>query len=170
MINYLKDCQQTTLIGQLPDIINSNNESIKNEFNWIFDSSLNRLTKSVYTPTGSVKAHFGEFVNLSCEYITVKNIDSLKDSINSAVNEIVPNIIKNELHINSVILNPNNNHDNIYSKLVMNGLNYGTVLNAPEHAPHDGSIFVGWYDGDISYGPNTLVMQSEDLSLIAKWE
>jgi len=65
----------------LPDIINSNNESIRNEFNWIFDSSLNRLTKSIYAPTGSVKAHFGEFVNLACEYVTVKNVDSLKTSI-----------------------------------------------------------------------------------------
>lgn len=89
MINYLKDIKKETLIGQLPDIINSNNESIRNEFNWIFDSSLNRLTKSVYAPTGSVKAHFGEFVNLACEYITVKNADSLKTSIQSAVESVI---------------------------------------------------------------------------------
>ena len=44
----------------------------------MFDSSLNRLTKSVYAPTGSVKAHFGEFVNLSCEYLTIKNEESIK--------------------------------------------------------------------------------------------
>ena len=98
MINYLKDCQQTTLIGQLPDIINSNNESIKNEFNWIFDSSLNRLTKSVYTPTGSVKAHFGEFTNLACEYITLKNVDSLQNSIQSATE----NIINKTLNVSSM--------------------------------------------------------------------
>ena len=66
MINYLKDIKKETLIGQLPDVINSNNDSIRKEFNWMFDSSLNRLTKSVYPPTGSVKAHFGEFVNLLC--------------------------------------------------------------------------------------------------------
>lgn len=85
MINHLKNCQKSTLIGQLPDIINSNNQAITNEFNWIFDSSLNRLTKSVYAPTGSVKSHFGEFTNLSCEYITVKNVESLKNSMQSSI-------------------------------------------------------------------------------------
>jgi len=65
----------------IPDIINHNNEAIQNEFNYIYDASLNRLTKSVYAPMGSVKAHMGEFVNLSVEYITIKNIESLKDSI-----------------------------------------------------------------------------------------
>lgn len=89
MINYLKNIKKETLIGQLPDIINSNNESIRKEFNWIFDSSVNRLTKSVYAPTGSVKAHFGEFVNLACEYVTIKNVDSLKTSIQSAVESII---------------------------------------------------------------------------------
>ena len=89
MINYLKDIKKETLIGQLPDVINSNNESIRKEFNWIFDSSLNRLTKSVYAPTGSVKAHFGEFTNLACEYFTVKNVDSLKYSIQDSVESVI---------------------------------------------------------------------------------
>ena len=110
MINYLKDCQQTTLIGQLPDIINSNNESIKNEFNWIFDSSLNRLTKSVYAPTGSVKSHFGEFTNLACEYITIKNIDSLIDvmTINSSLNH---NLLTNRFYNSSFNDLQNFTHD-----------------------------------------------------------
>ncbi len=89
MINYLKDIKKETLIGQLPDIINSNNESIRNEFDWYFDSSLNRLKRSVYAPTGSVKAHFGEFVNLSCEYLTIKNEESIKNSIQSAVELVI---------------------------------------------------------------------------------
>ena len=89
MINYLKDIKKETLIGQLPDVINSNNDSIRKEFNWMFDSSLNRLTKSVYAPTGSVKAHFGEFVNLSCEYLTIKNEESIKNSIQSTVNLVI---------------------------------------------------------------------------------
>ena len=89
MINYLKDIKKETLIGQLPDIINNNNDSIRKEFNWMFDSSLNRLTKSVYAPTGSVKAHFGEFVNLSCEYLTIKNEESIKNSIQSTVNLVI---------------------------------------------------------------------------------
>ena len=73
----------------LPDIINYNNKSIKSEVNNIYDSSLNRLTKSVYAPTGSVKSHFGEFVNLSAEYITIKNIDSLKNTIQTCVDNII---------------------------------------------------------------------------------
>ena len=89
MINYLKDIKKETLIGQLPDVINNNNDSIRKEFNWMFDSSLNRLTKSVYAPTGSVKAHVGEFVNLSCEYLTIKNEESIKNSIQSTVNLVI---------------------------------------------------------------------------------
>ena len=89
MINYLKDIKKETLIGQLPDVINNNNDSIRKEFNQMFDSSLNRLTKSVYAPTGSVKAHFGEFVNLSCEYLTIKNEESIKNSIQSTVNLVI---------------------------------------------------------------------------------
>lgn len=87
MIGHLKDCQKTTLIGSLPDIINSNNETIRQQFDYIFDSSRNRLTKSVYAPTGSVKSHFGEFVNLSCEYITIKNIESFEATIKTSVDD-----------------------------------------------------------------------------------
>lgn len=89
MLNYLQNYHNNSLIGMLPGIINHNNEAIEAEFNWIYDSSLNRLTKSVYAPTGSVKAHFGEFVNLSCEYITIKNIDSLRNTIQTCVDEII---------------------------------------------------------------------------------
>lgn len=89
MLNYLQGCQRSTPIGMLPDIINHNNEAIDKEFQWIYDASLNRLTKSVYAPSGSVKSHFGEFVNLSTEYLTVKNIDSLKATITKAVEDII---------------------------------------------------------------------------------
>lgn len=96
MIHYLQNCQSSTPIGMLPNIINHNNQAIQKEFNWIFDTSLNRLTKSVYAPTGSVKSHFGEFVNLSVEYITIKNIDSVKATLDQAVTEIL--IDKGESH------------------------------------------------------------------------
>lgn len=89
MLNYLQNCQKSTPIGRLSDIINHNNQAITDEFNWIFDSSSNRLTKSVYVPTGSVKAHFGEFVNLSCEYLTIKNPESLKPVISGTVKDII---------------------------------------------------------------------------------
>lgn len=96
MIHYLQNCQSSTPIGMLPNIINHNNQAIQKEFNWIFDTSLNRLTKSVYAPTGSVKSHFGEFVNLSVEYISIKNIDSVKATIDQAISEIL--IDKAESH------------------------------------------------------------------------
>ena len=91
MINYLQNISGKTPVSMLPEVINHNNEAIESEFNWIYDSSTNRLTKSVYAPTGSVKAHFGEFVNLAAEYITVKNIDSLKNALKSAVQKMEHN-------------------------------------------------------------------------------
>lgn len=83
MINFLKDVSVNTLIGELPAIIGFNNRSIEDEFNNIFDSSENRLTKSVYNPTGFVRTHWGNFVNLECEYLNVKNVDSLKTWFNN---------------------------------------------------------------------------------------
>lgn len=85
MLNYLMDCSKNTPIGQLPEIINNNNRAIEDEFSWIFDASSNRLTKSVYAPTGSVKAHFGEFANLYAEQITVKNTDSVSNIVVEAL-------------------------------------------------------------------------------------
>lgn len=85
MLNYFMDCSKNTPIGQLPTIINHNNAAVKDEFEWIFDSSANRLIRSVYAPTGSVKAYFGEFTNLSVEYLTVKNIESIKNSIKDTI-------------------------------------------------------------------------------------
>ena len=84
----------------LPEVINHNNEAIESEFNWIYDSSTNRLTKSVYAPTGSVKAHFGEFVNLAAEYITVKNIDSLKKFGNKKTNFVMEFVFYIDYFIN----------------------------------------------------------------------
>lgn len=139
MINYLKDCQKTTLIGQLPDIINSNNNSIRNEFNWIFDSSLNRLTKSVYAPTGSVKSHFGEFVNLSCEYITIKNLDSLFNKIISNSSLLDHNSLGNRFY-NSLYNDLHNfSHDATSILYKRDGDNYITVYDAISSA--NGSPF-----------------------------
>lgn len=94
MINYLQDVSTSYPIAMLPGIINYNNQAIMDEFNWIFDSSLNRLTKSVYAPTGSVQAHFGEFNNLACEYITIKNTDSFKKIIEDSVQSLDAKTIK----------------------------------------------------------------------------
>lgn len=103
MINNLKDCQKTTLIGQLPDIINNNNQAINAEFDWIFDTSLNRLKRSLYAPTGSVKAHFGEFTNLSCEYLTVKNADSLFSTVYTDLEKLIRESIQPYSYDTSVL-------------------------------------------------------------------
>lgn len=65
------------MTGQLVHIINRNNEAIRNEFDYLFDDVYNRLTKSLYAPSGSVKAHLGEYVNFQTDYIQVNNKDSL---------------------------------------------------------------------------------------------
>lgn len=89
MINYLQNCNKNTPIGMIPEIINHNNEAISDEFAWIYDQEHQRLTKSVYAPTGSVKAHNGEFVNLSCEYLTIKNVNTLKVYIDDVIDDII---------------------------------------------------------------------------------
>lgn len=77
MVNYFMDCSNNTPIGMLPLIINHNNKAIEDEINAIFDSSSNRIKKSVYVPQGYVKSHSGEFVNLYTEHLTVKNFETL---------------------------------------------------------------------------------------------
>ena len=88
MINKLQDVSIVTPFSNLPGIISRNNKSIEQEFDNIYDSNANRLLKSIYAPTGSVKTHFGEFVNLQCEYITIKNTDSFKSSLKNAIREL----------------------------------------------------------------------------------
>ncbi|WQJ53831.1 MAG: hypothetical protein [Wendovervirus sonii] len=109
MLNYLKGCTGQTQIGLLPDIISHNNAAIKNEFEYIFDSSLNRLTKSVYAPTGSVKAHFGEFVNLAVEYISIKNVKSLNDTIQKAIDASITDTLTDiSVKMKNVLIDTNN--------------------------------------------------------------
>ena len=78
MINFLKDVSINTFIGELPSLINYNNSAIDNEFANIYDTSNNWLTKSLYSPLGSVEAHYGKFTNISCTYLTVSDPSSFQ--------------------------------------------------------------------------------------------
>lgn len=76
MVNYLKDVSVDTFIAELPSIIGYNNRAINREFDSIYDSSSNRLVKGVYAPTSDVTAHWGKFINLTCDYIDVTDVSS----------------------------------------------------------------------------------------------
>ena len=77
MTEELKGLTIRTMIGQLPGIINTNNNIIKNQFNEFYDSSNKILTKSVDTTKSTedtndfVKSHLGEFTNLVTSNIVV---------------------------------------------------------------------------------------------------
>ena len=84
MVNFLKDVSLDTFIGELPSIINFNNNSIEQEFNVFYDSSEGRLIRSVYVPNGTVQSHWGRFTNLEAEYVKFSNRDSLSQALENA--------------------------------------------------------------------------------------
>lgn len=138
MLHYLRDCQQTTPIGMLPDIINHNNSAIKEEFSYIYDSDMNRLTKSLYAPTGSVKAHYGEFVNLTTEYLTVKNIDGFISNIEGMIDNYIDknydDLLRDKI---SIIEAEGHTHDFMWS--VQNNNEAQSLVN--NRTPYKGSVF-----------------------------
>ena len=77
MITNLKDLTINSFIGTLPEIINYNNQSIKDSFSYIFDVSRGCYTHDLINPTGQVKAHWGEFVNITTETLQIKDASSL---------------------------------------------------------------------------------------------
>lgn len=81
MINFLKDVSVDTFIGEIPSILNFNNNQVNKEFEYLFDSSNNYLKQSLYAPSGSVSSHWGRFINLNVDYLSVNNIDSLKNTL-----------------------------------------------------------------------------------------
>ena len=84
MVNFLKDVSIDTFIGELPSILNFNNNAIEQEFSLFYDSSDGRLTKSLYAPNGTVQTHWGRFTNLEAEYVKFTNADSLSQSLETA--------------------------------------------------------------------------------------
>lgn len=85
MINKLRDCHLNDHIIDIVEIIKHNNSQIQKEFDNIYDSSLNYIKKSIYSPVGYVESYFGDFDELQAEYFTVSNTSSLKASIYSEV-------------------------------------------------------------------------------------
>ena len=79
MINELQDVSIKTMIGQLPYIINKNNDIIEQNFDNIYDSSLNKIIKPVDTTQNEqngnyVKSHTGNFLNIICDNIVANKI------------------------------------------------------------------------------------------------
>lgn len=85
MIRELNDVSIRTMIGQLPDIINQNNIIIEENFDNIYDSSLNKIIKPVDTTQNNqdgnyVKSHTGNFLNVICDNIIANKI-TVKDIV-----------------------------------------------------------------------------------------
>ena len=85
MIKELNDVSIRTMIGQLPGIINKNNDIIEQNFDNIYDSSLNKIIKPVDTTQNSqdgnyVKSQTGNFLNVICDNIVANKI-TVKDII-----------------------------------------------------------------------------------------
>lgn len=76
MYKEFRELSIRTMIGQLPGIINENNNIIKKQFDDIYDSSNGVLMKSVNTTLNGqsgdyVKSHLGEFTNLVTDNIVI---------------------------------------------------------------------------------------------------
>ena len=81
MNKEFKELTIRTMIGQLPGIINENNNIIKQQFDEFYDSSNGILMKSVNTTLNGqsgdyVKSHLGEFTNLVTDNIIVTSNNS----------------------------------------------------------------------------------------------
>lgn len=92
--------------------MNSNNKAITEEFEMIFDSSINRLVKSVYNPEGSVETHLGQFTNLVTDTVVINDVSQFENSILSKIDH---NILSTRLYnvIDNSIYNIELNTDNL---------------------------------------------------------
>lgn len=81
MVNELYDVSISTMIGMLPSIINNNNIQIKKEFEQIFDTSTNRLIKSLYNPEGSVDVHVGTFKNVITDNVIINDVSNFQNNV-----------------------------------------------------------------------------------------
>lgn len=91
MFGELKDVVTTNRVADLPTTINFNNTVVRDEFDYLFDSSNNYFRQSLYAPRGYVKAHWGDFVNLRVTNLTVDNLVTKTQSTDNGQNE---NILK----------------------------------------------------------------------------
>ena len=70
MISNLNDVSIKTMIGQLPSIINKNNDVIEQNFDNIYDSSLNKIIKPVDTTQNNQEGNYKGYINI--QNITLK--------------------------------------------------------------------------------------------------
>lgn len=80
MITALKNITVNSMIGMLPSVINYNNQSIESDFAYIFDYDKGCYIHDLINPKGLVKAHWGEFVNLTIDTLRIKDPSSLFNS------------------------------------------------------------------------------------------
>ena len=83
MISKLQDISIRTMVGQLPTITNYNNDIIEQNFDNIFDSTLNVIKQPVDTTldnnTGNyIKSHTGTFVNVVTDNAQVNTLKAKK--------------------------------------------------------------------------------------------
>lgn len=114
MLNQLLDVSIKTMIGMLPDIINSNNEYITDAFDNIYDSSSNRLIKSLYNPNGNVIVHSGEFQNVVTDNLIINDISTFN---NNTLKKVDHNVFANRLYniVDDTISPVNSNDVSLYS-------------------------------------------------------
>ena len=116
MIKELNDVSIRTMIGQLPDIINKNNNIIKENFDNIYDSTLNKIIKSVDTTQNNndgnyVKSQTGNFLNIICDNIVANKITvndiTIDDDDEISNHDKLSNRFK-DLNGNNIIINNTN--------------------------------------------------------------
>ena len=100
MITNLKDITVNSMIGMLPSVINYNNQSIRDSFNYIFDETQQCYIHDLINPTGRVESHWGKFVNLSCDTLQIKDASSFFNStFNTIAHNTWANRFSEDLHI-----------------------------------------------------------------------
>jgi len=108
MFGKYLDVNINSLIGDLPTVINYNNEVSTKEFDNIFDSSSNFLKKSLVCNNGRVKAHWGEFINLKCDDLVVNNSVSGK-GIEDLIDSKLGSSMSHKILKHRFSWDPNNN-------------------------------------------------------------
>lgn len=105
MIKDLKDLTINSFIGMLPSVINYNNQSIKDSFDYIFDDTKNCYKHDLINPTGKVEAAWGKFINITTDTLQIKDASTL---FNSTFKNISHNMWADRFGDSSV--KPNNSY------------------------------------------------------------
>lgn len=128
----LKDVSIRTMIGQLPKILNDNNDSISDYFDKIYDSDNDRIIKSVYNPLGSVKAHLGEFREIQVDNLVIND---------SYSKQLIVHDIEHNLLSDRYLYNDNGS--------VMEISDISLNQNLKQYCHNAGAIGIEMADGDV---------------------